>query len=151
MLERLANDIVSELAGLIESDLRMFEVEHGQLIVDLTVSDFDVRLGLVDKIFEEWFNRVDDSAEHSRFSNARTRRRVLSAIDAIDEVLCGNIMSAASRTRRAVDSLRGALQAAYEEVRDQILSGIDNDDAQALEVVRSARGLLGTKPALLDA
>ncbi len=151
LLSRLSNDIVSELSGLIESDLRMFEVEHGKLVINLTATDFETRLGLVDDIFEDWFRDVDESAEHASISNRRVRRRVLTAVDAIDEVLCGNISDLGSRTRRAVDTLRSALHAAYKEVRDEILSGIDNGDAEALEIVRAARSRLGTEPALLDA
>jgi energy-coupling factor transporter ATP-binding protein EcfA2 len=143
-LERLGGEVKSELITLVERDLRLFALEGGGMVIDLTGGDEFRHLHRVDSVIAEWYESLDSETPTAELSIAGLVRRVESAISVFREVTAAGHDPSAG----AIE-LRGAIWAIYEALSDELVA--DTNHAVILNAVQRARARIRPEPALASA
>jgi len=143
-LERLGDEVKSELITLVERDLRLFALERGGMVIDLTSGNEVRHLDRVDSVIAGWYESLDSETSSEVLSIAGLLRRLASAVSSFREV------TAASNDPSAeAIELRSAIWAIYEALADELVA--DTDHARILKAVQRARARIRPEPALASA
>jgi energy-coupling factor transporter ATP-binding protein EcfA2 len=143
-LERLGGEVKSELITLVERDLRLFALEGGGMVIDLTGGDEFRHLDRVDSVIAEWYESLDSETPTAELSIAGLVRRVESAISVFREVTAAGH----DPSPEAIE-LRSAIWAIYEVLSDELVA--DTNHAAILNAVQRARARIRPEPALASA
>jgi hypothetical protein len=143
-LERLGGEVKSELITLVERDLRLFALEGGGMVIDLTSGDEFRHLDRVDSVIAKWYESLNSETPTAELSIAGLVRRVESAISVFREVTAAGHDPSAG----AIE-LRGAIWAIYEALSDELVA--DTNHAVILKAVQRARARIRPEPALASA
>jgi hypothetical protein len=143
-LERLGDEVKSELITLVERDLRLFALERGGMVIDLTSGDEVRPLDRVDSVIAGWYESLDSDTSTQQLSIAGLLRRLGSAVSSFREV------TAASNDPSAeAIELRSAIWEIYEALADELVA--DTNHARILKAVQRARARIRPEPALASA
>jgi hypothetical protein len=143
-LERLGDEVKSELITLVERDLRLFALERGGIVVDLTGGDDLRHLERVDSVIEGWYESLDGETPTTDLSTSALVRRIESAISVFREVtVAGQDLSVEAT------GLKSVVWEIYEAFSDELVA--DNNHARILKAVQGARARIRPEPALASA
>lgn len=143
-LERLGDEVKSELITLVERDLRLFALERGGMVVDLTGGDDLRHLERVDSVIEGWYESLDGETPTTDLSTSALARRFESAISVFREVtVAGQDLSVEAT------GLRSVVWEIYEAFSDELVA--DTNHARILKAVEGARARIRPEPALASA
>jgi GTPase Era involved in 16S rRNA processing len=143
-LERIGAEVRFELVTLLERNLRLFAIERGGVVIDLTSGDDIGHLGRVDSVIETWYESLDSETPTVELSAAGLRSRVNSAISVFREVT----VAGGEPSAEAIE-LRNATRDLYVALGDELAA--DTDHARILSAVQRARARIRPEPALASA
>ncbi len=145
-LDRLAEDLKAEVVSLVERDLRLFALENGSLVIDLTDGDSIPHLDRIDSVVSEWFESVASDQPSESLNSAALRRRVETAISVFLEVTDPALGTPYSESAR---SLLAGIGKIYAELGDEVLDGANH--ARILATLQRARARIRPASALVSA
>ncbi len=145
-LDRLAEELKAEVVSLVERDLRLFALENGSLVIDLTDEGSFPHLDRIDSVVSEWFESVASDLPSRSLKPAALRRRVETAISVFFEVT--DAESGPSYSESAV-SLLGGIGEIYRNLGDEMLNG--SNHARVLATLQRARARIRPESTLVSA
>ncbi|MEX0796815.1 MAG: dynamin family protein [Acidimicrobiia bacterium] len=145
-LDRVAGEVKAEVVSLVERDLRLFALDQGSLVIDLTDGDSVPHLDRIDSVVSEWFESVASDEPTDSLTPANLRRRVESAISVFLEVT--DPASDSSYSQSALDLLGGIGQI-YRDLGDEMLNG--SNHARVLATLQRARARIRPESTLVSA
>jgi energy-coupling factor transporter ATP-binding protein EcfA2 len=145
-LDRVAGEVKAEVVSLVERDLRLFALENGSLVIDLTDGDSVPYLDRIDSVVSEWFESVAPDEPSESLSPANLRRRVESAISVFLEVT--DPVSAPAYSESALSLLAGIGQI-YRDLGDEMLNG--SNHVRVLATLQRARARIRPESTLVSA
>lgn len=145
-LHQVAGQIKAELVSLVERDLRLFALENGSLVIDLTEGVTTRHLERIDSVISEWFESVASDEPSESLTPANLRRRVEGAISVFLEVT--DPASGASYSESGLSLLAGIGQI-YRELSDEMLNG--SNHGRLLATLQRARARIRPESTLVSA
>ncbi len=145
-LERLAGELKAEVVSLVERDLRLFALENGSLVIDLTDGDSVPNLDRLDSAVSDWFESIAPDGSSETLSPVALRRRLEAAISVFLEVT--DPASGPSYSESALGLLAGIGQI-YRDLSDEMLNGTNH--ARILATLQRARARIRPASALVSA
>lgn len=146
VLEQVIREIKLELASLVERDLRLFALEQGSLVIDLTEGGSVPHLDRIDSMVSGWFETVAQEAPSETLSTKALRRRVESAVSVFQEVTDPTPDPAYSEL--ALNLLAGLGQI-YRDLGDEMLQS--SSHARVLATLQRARARIRPESSLVSA
>lgn len=144
-LEQVGRDIKSEVVSLVERDLRLFALEQGSVVIDLTEGDSVPHLDRIDSEVALWFDTVALDAPSETLTTAALRRRVESAISVFLEVTDPNPDPSYSESAR---NLLAGIGQVYRDLGDQMLNS--SSHARVLATLQRARARIRPESSLVS-
>ncbi len=145
-LHKVAGEIKAEVVSLVERDLRLFALDHGSMVIDLTEGDSAPKLDRLDSVVSEWFESIASDEPSDSLSPANLRRRVESAISVFLEV--SDPASGVEYSASALDLLAGIGQI-YRDLGDEMLNS--SNHARVLATLQRARARIRPESTLVSA
>lgn len=146
VLDQVAGEIKSEVVSLVERDLRLFALDQGSLVIDLTEGDSVPHLDRIDSMVMLWFESVALDGPSETLNSADLRRRVESAISVFLEIT--DPASGPSYSESALNLLAGVGQI-YRDLGDEVLNG--SSHARVLATLQRARARIRPESTLVSA
>jgi energy-coupling factor transporter ATP-binding protein EcfA2 len=145
-LDRVAAELRAEVVSLVERDLRLFALENGSLVIDLTDGEAAPHLDRVDSVVLQWFESVAFDRSSELLTPANLRRRVESAISVFLELT--DPASGPTYSQPAIDLLAG-IGEIYRDLGDEMLNS--SQHGRILATLQRARARIRPESTLVSA
>jgi hypothetical protein len=146
VLDQVVREIKSELVSLVERDLRLFALDQGSLVIDLTEGDSVPHLDRIDSTVSLWFETVALDEPTETLNSTSLRRRAESAISVFLEIT--DPTSSPPYSEPAMNLLAGIGQI-YRDVGDEMLNS--SNHARVLATLQRARARIRPESTLVSA
>jgi energy-coupling factor transporter ATP-binding protein EcfA2 len=146
VLDQVVREIKSELVSLVERDLRLFALDQGSLVIDLTEGDSVPHLDRIDSTVSLWFETVALDEPTETLNSTSLRRRAESAISVFLEIT--DPTSSPPYSESAMNLLAGIGQI-YRDVGDEMLNS--SNHARVLATLQRARARIRPESTLVSA